>query len=626
MNLVSLFRRILLLIAVFTLTAGRLSGAQFDVLVYGATPGGIAAALAAAKDGSTVALIEPTAHVGGLMTSGLSHTDFHAFEGLTGSYLEFCQTVQKHYDAKYGPDSAQAKSTFRGAHTEPSVNELVLEQMIAAQKQITLIKRSSLVSVSRATTDGKQGMALIASATFTTSDGKRSDHTASVFIDGTYEGDLMAKAGVAYRVGREGRAEYGESLAPEAADKQLQAYNFRLTMTTNAVNRVTPSKPPGYNRADFVDLLPLLKDGRIKSIFRYDTSGIFKAQPPSLPNDKVDINDISRGPVRLSMPGHNLEWPEGDDAARRKIYAEHVRYNVGLLYFIQNDESVPATFRDEARLWGFCKDEFADNGHIPYQLYVREARRMTGVHVYKESDMDVVPGDSRAVLHTNAIAMGEYGPNCHGTFHEGPLFGGKHTGEFYKPVPPYQIPYGVLLPKEVGNLLVPVAVSSTHVGFCALRLEPIWMSLGQAAGHAASLSLKSKTPLRGISIPALQDRLHKDGSATIYLSDVLPGSKYFKAAQWFGTRGAFHGLVEYKGKVGQRGEKIISQYTKTYAAHDVEPAKVIDEALLSRWIGLLPASNKSRAISDKSLKADGTLTRGEALLKLYPYTRLASAR
>src|SRR3954462_12894839 len=150
------------------------------------------------------------------------------------------------------------------------------------------------------------------------------------------------------------------------------------------------------------------------------------------PNGKYDINDVSAGIVRLSLPGENLGWPDGDAAARLKIFNEHLRWEVGLMYFLQNDAAVPANIRNEAREFGWCKDEFVETNHLPPQLYVREARRMVGRYVFTEHDTDAAPGDARSAPRPDAIAMGDYGPNCHGTSHEGSKFGGKHTGEFYK--------------------------------------------------------------------------------------------------------------------------------------------------------------------------------------------------
>lgn len=555
---------------------------QSDVLVYGATPGGIAAAVAAAKSGCTVQLVEPTARIGGLTASGLSHTDFHSFESLSGAFLDFAQRVEAHYAKNYGKDSPQVKDSFHGTFGEPKVNLLAFEQLLAEHKSISVRKQLALTSV-KLRNNGD--MSRIESAAFTRADGKAVALAARVFIDGSYEGDLMARAGVPWRAGREGRDEYGESLAPETADGQLQAYNFRFIATREAANRVTPVAPPGYRREDFLPVLAHLESGKIKKVFAwgFEPGGMMKAHTPVLPNGKYDINDVSRGLVRLSLPGKNLDWPDGNTAMRTKIFADHLRDNVGLLYFLQNDAAVPATFRDEAREWGWCKDEFTETSGLPTQLYVREARRMVGARIYTQRDSEHAPGDARAVLHRDAIAMGDYGNNCHGTGREGTRFDGKHTGEFYNPVPPYQIPYGTLLSKSVDNLFVPVAASSSHVGFCALRLEPIWMSLGQAAGHAAALAVKENSVAQSVNVPTLQRRLLADNSALIYVSDVLPGHADWAAVQWWGSVGGLRGLAPMPAKPGQRGKNLHGQYFEANPGHAVELNQPLDTALAERW-------------------------------------------
>lgn len=592
--------RALAFLLVLTATSAAIEKSA-DVIVYGATPGGIAAAIGAARSGSSVILIEPTRRIGGLVTNGLSHADFHSLESLSGSFAEFAARVESHYIATYGDGSPQVRDCFHGTFAEPKVNLLVFTRMLAEQPRITVEIQSSLSSL---VLENRR----IRSATFTRTDGESLTCSGGIFIDGTYEGDLMAKAGVAYHVGRESRAAFGESLAPEQADRQLQAYNFRLIMTPDPENRVLAAKPAGYRREDFLEMIPALESGKIKKVFGYPSACIFKAQTPPLPNNKFDINDVSGGFIRLSLPGKNLGWPEGDEATRKRIFDEHLRDQIGLLYFLQNDEAVPAAFRDEARGWGFCNDEFEDNGHLPEQLYVREARRMEGLHRYSQTDSEHAPNDARAKFFPDAIAMGDYGNNCHGTFHEGPRFGGKHSGEFYNPVPPYQIPYGVLLPKTLDNLLVPVAVSSTHVGFCALRLEPIWMSLGQAAGHAAALALQTNTLPRNISVPDLQKALHRQKSATTYFSDLPLDAPDFAAVQWWAAKGAFHGIEPVPAKPGQRGRNLHGQYYAANPGHAAKLDETLTPELSTRWQQLAASLKIS---PEKITAAAAKTTRGD---------------
>ena len=584
---------------------------EVEVCIYGGTPAGIAAALSAARAGRSVALIEPTARIGGMVTSGLSHSDFHSFESLSGVFLDFSRRVEESYRKEYGPDSPQVEHSWRGTSGEPGVNLLIFSEMLAEHPEIELRRTAPLVATQLT---GRQ----LHSATFDGPGGELIVE-AEVFIDASYEGDLMASAGVPYRVGREGRDEYGESLAPESGGDELQGYNFRFCATQDPQNRADVQEPPGYRRDDFAALLPMFASGELEHVFGCALGEghrcIYKRQTPALPNDKFDINDVSRGPVRLSLPGLNRGWPEGDERERQDIFEEHRRHNEGLLYFLQNDEAVPAAVQEEALTWGWCLDEFVENENLPPQLYVREARRMVGAYVYTQSDSEAQPGDARTILHRDAIAMADYGNNCHGTSHEGPLIGGEHHGEFYNAVPPYQIPYGVLVPKrtDVRNLLSPVAMSASHVGFSALRLEPVWTSLGQAAGHAAALAVEQDLDVQDVPVGELQHRLHADGSATIYVSDVLPGHPDFEAVQWWGTAGGFHGL--YPPLASPRGPNIFGQYYEAVPSHAAELDRTLDDHTRRQWLELA----EELGVDDAALQENGT--RGAFIRAAHEYAR-----
>ena len=553
-----------------------------NVLIYGATPAGISAALTAAKRGSSVLLVEPYSTIGGLMTNGLSHSDFRTFEGLTGAFLDHTKRVNEYYFDRYGAYSQQAKGTFRGTHAEPHVNVAVFESALAEQPGITVLRRARLLKVQLDEKDRTR----IKSVSLESKEDRWMEVEAAVFIDASYEGDLMARAGVPYAVGREARAAYGESLAPKTADGQLQGYNFRLIMTRRPELRVMPSAPKGYSREQFIELLPLLSSGKVKTVFCSSSGGLYKAQLPPLPNGKHDVNDVSRAIVRLSLPSINNDWPDGSVQTREQLFQAHLLHNVGMLYFLQNDPEVPKRFREEARQWGWCRDEFTNTAHLPEQLYVREARRMKGVHIFTERDTEPEQNDVRSRFHPDSIAMGDYSHNCHGTGHSGPRFGGRHTGEFYKKAAPYQIPYGTLLPRKMTNLLVPVAASSSHVGFCALRLEPIWMSLGQAAGIAAHIAHSERTPVQAVNALDIQQHLHREGAATIYVSDVLPTHPDFEAVQWWGARGGLHGVAPPLEHHGQWGKHIRGQYFQAFPGHAVQSEKKLDKTLRQKWMSL----------------------------------------
>src|SRR5579871_1937760 len=274
-------RLLFLFLALFV--AAVLRAQEYDVLVYGATPSGIAAAMAAAKDGEHVLLAEPSRRIGGMMTNGLSHTDFRTLEGLNGSFLDFAQRVEAWYRETYGADSQQVRDCFHGTQFEPKVALSIFEKMLAEQSRITLHKEWALDGVK--TSSNADGEAPATSrameiALLYDADGNYHSVAAHYFIDATYEGDLMAAARVPYHVGREAGTEYGESLAPDDAEDQVQGYNFRLCMTRDPANRVPLDEPPGYLRKQFVDLLALLLSGQIHGVFSTKPTELIKAQGP----------------------------------------------------------------------------------------------------------------------------------------------------------------------------------------------------------------------------------------------------------------------------------------------------------------------------------------------------------
>ena len=593
-------------IALSIALGANVGAADPDVVVYGGTPAGVAAAVEVGRAGLRVLLVEPERWVGGMAANGLSHPDFRTFEAITGFYGDLNRRARDYYAAKYGPDSLQVKDSLRGTHAEPHVTRLLFERMLTEQKTVSVRVRHRLKSVETAGTGDARR---VTAATFTGPDGAEVRVVAAVFVDATYEGDLAAAGGAKYRVGREGKPEYGESLAPDAPDAQVQGYNFRLCMTAVPGNRLAPLAPPGYRRDDFVPVLPLFADGRVKRVFG-EKDAIYKPQIP-LPNGKQDINDVSRSAVRLSLPDVSPRWPDGSRDERAAVFAEHVRHNVGLLYFLQTDDAVPEKVRAEAREWGLCKDEFPETGNLPDQLYVREARRVDGRYVFTQKDVEHAPGDARSRFHPDAVAAGDYGPNCHGTGHTGPQIGGTHTGELYQPSPAYQIPYGVIVPAGFDNLLVPVACSFSHVGFCTLRYEVIWAALGQAAGVAAALAVTDNIAVPAVSVGEVQRRLHAAGAATTYVSDVPPGSPDFAAVQWWASKGGLHGLDPAPAKPGQRGRHIVGQYFEAFPGHAAELGRPLDGPAKGRWLAL------ARGLNLPAGDLAGAKTRGEFVRAAY---------
>ncbi len=640
-------RRLLLLLL---LLAQGLRAEQVDVLIYGATPAGIAAAISAAKDGDRVLLVEPSGGIGGMLTNGLSHGDFRTFESLSGTYLDFTHRVEKSYRDAHGADSPQVRDCFHGANGEPKVNLTVLQQMMAEQPRIHVQTHWALegVQCSSAGEDEdaatRRMRALEIALFFDETTGDYHSIAAPYFVDATYEGDLMAAAGVAYRVGREGKEDYGEPAAPATPDAQIEAYTFHFAVTRDPEKRIIPEAPFGYNPDDFRPLVPLLERGEIEQVFGTDGNMIYRLQTPPGPNGRFEVTDKPGSPIRLAMAGENDAWPDGGAGAairegndesidappfsrvglarsRERIFATQLAWSAGLLYFVQHDDSVPQKLREEAAAWGWCKDEFANSGYLPARMEIREARRMVGRYVFTQQDTEPAAEgeakterDVRAVNHPDAIAIGDFGVTCFGTAHEDPAFGGKQLGELHKLTVPYQIPYGTIVPRTVENLLVPVAVSASHVGHCSLHYEPVWMALGQAAGHAAHLARLERHPVQQISVSHLQAMLHEDGAATCYVSDIPPGSLDFSTVQWWATAGGFHEIANRTEPGAHLGKNITGPYFEAFPGHAAELDLALTPEIQSHWI-----KTATDLHLDKSMlpPADGKVTRRNWLKAAY---------
>jgi hypothetical protein len=491
-----------------------------DVVVYGATASGVVAAVAAARQGKSVLLVEPGRHTGGMVTGGLGATDYGNRAAVGGYSREFFDRVRDHYAAKYGKGSQQLRDCSDGFYFEPHVATLVFNRMLTEAKVTPLFGQ-------RLTRVVKKGTAL---ASFTTAKGDT--FAARVFIDASYEGDLMAAAGVKYHVGREARPAYKESLAgvqefsrahqwpvrvngldamkkllpfiqagppgkPGDGDRKVQAYNFRLCMTDRRDNLVPWPKPAGYDPARYELLARYLKA----------RPGVKMGQlmnPVRMPNGKTDTNN--NGPFSTDHIGANWDYPEADHATRERIREDHVRYTQGFFYFLANDPRVPAALRKEMQGWGLARDEFTDTDNWPHQLYVREARRMVGAYVMTQADiMDNREKD-------DSVGLGSYNTDSHHVQRvvraDGSVL---NEGDFQEPVSPYAIPYRSLTPKasECDNLLVPVCCSASHVVYGTIRMEPVYMSLGQASGVAATLAVEGKCSVQKVPAEKLTALLKK---------------------------------------------------------------------------------------------------------------------
>lgn len=527
----------------------------FDLCVVGATPSGIAAAVRAARAGLNVLLTQHTQHVGGMCTNGLGQWDSKSDHRRCPIFGEILDRLETHYRETYGDSSeqhvaAQYRVDRYPPHTdslharpvgsyEPSVIEGIFNDLLTAEPNIDV---QLGVYPEAADTDDRR----IRSVTFREMSGdKRVTATAETFVDATYEGDLAALAGVSYRVGREARAEYDEPHAgmlftqilfdrnepalvregrlnlhprrsrqgpidpgsPFSADNRIQAYNTRACVTRDPANRILLEQPPeGFNRAECL----------------HYTRRSLTIQCHI--NNKNSYNS----PI---LPGENWDYPEGDWATRERITQRHQQFALSWMWFLQNDPAIPAEKREEFRQWGLPKDEFTDNGHLPYEMYVREARRIVGRHVLTENDLSPVEGKMRPRCFEDSIAFTDWYMDSHSCSKDVGTFGPDYPGALGSREYPYDgklilmeecrpgmIPYRSLVTPDIENLIVPVCASSTHVAFGALRLEPVWIHLGEVAGYAAVQAHAERQSVNRISVAQLQTRLLADGAAIAFFN------------------------------------------------------------------------------------------------------------
>jgi choline dehydrogenase-like flavoprotein len=554
--------------------------AAYDLVVVGGTPGGIMAGIAAARMGRSVLLLERTDHIGGLPANGLGATDIQTRGATGGLFMTFIERVRQRYVATYGEDSPQVRHADGGYKFEPSVAEQVFEAMLAEQPNITVLRMRQFDAEPENVTMLDGVIREIRVLNRTTRAHER--YRGRVFVDATYEGDLIAAAGVPYRVGREDAREFGEPLAgrlykywrgPVAegstglGDNAIQAYNYRLPLTTREDLLVPIRRPDSYDREEFVSLIDDVVSGRHTAVemtdpgaarLIADNPGRVAAGQPAIvpgspenknlngiwrivnlvtvPNGKTDANNQHLAFISTDLPEENWPWPTASWDWRDRFAARLRDYTLGLLWFAQHDPELPQWFRDDVRRWGLSRDEYADNDHFPRQVYVREGRRMQGEHLFTAHDALPVEEGGRPPIHPSSITGSHYPLDSHATLKREP--GRVHLDGFFNHMSrPYTVPYGVIVPVGVDNLLAPVPVSGTHVGFSTLRMEPCWMALGEAAGVAGSLSIEDRTPVRSVSLPRLQQELLGRGAVLIYYRDAGPAHPNHRALQYFGIRG-----------------------------------------------------------------------------------------
>lgn len=521
-----------------------------DVIVYGGTSAAVTAAVQVKKMGKSVIIVSPDIHLGGLSSGGLGFTDTGNKEVIGGLSREFYQRLYNHYQKpeawqwqkkeEYG-NKGQGTPAIDGNNRtmwifEPHAAEQVFEDFVK-EYQLTVHRNEWLDRSKKGVT--KQGTNI---RSFRTLSGNT--YEGKMFIDVTYEGDLMAAAGVSYHVGREANSVYGEKwngvqtevfqhghhfkskispykvpndpnsgLLPEVSaappgeygsgDDKIQAYCFRMCLSNSPDNRIPFEKPQGYDPARYELLARVFASGWRETFDKYDP----------IPNRKTDTNN--HGPFSTDYIGKNYDYPEASYERRKEIIKDHELYQKGLMYFLQNDPSIPADVHEKMQQWGLPKDEFKDNGGWPHQLYIREARRMVGEFVMKEAD---ALGKTQV---PNSVGMGSYSLDSHNiqryvkedgyVQNEGDI--GVH------PDKPYSIAYGAILPKakECTNLLVPVCVSSSHIAFGSIRMEPVFMILGQSAATAAVLAINNKVTPQALPYATLRTELLKDKQRLEYV-------------------------------------------------------------------------------------------------------------
>ena len=475
-----------------------------ETFVYGSTPGGIAAAVEAARRGERVILACPKSNPGGMAASGLCTTDAvrrHLFGGLVH---EFTGRIREHYQKTLGENHPDWLLCQDGWFYEPSVAEQCFRDLLAEEENITWVKERWLSGVR---IEGRQ----IISVRLEGDSNQLYEVSARTFIDATYEGDLAAKAGVPCRVGREGRDEFGESKAgihymnwrtgeeivtPQSGEASLgiQAYCARSILTDDPQHRIPIAEPASYEQhgQDYLPLIDDFRTGRVTTI-----NQILPLK--KMPNGRYEVNGNIEALTSPNCPGVSWEYPTADRYMRQALDRFHIEHVAGLVYFLQTDSHVPGGIQLRAKEFGLHDQEFIKNGHWPWQIYVRQARRIEGRAILTQHSFTVDSSTGRTPRVQDAIAMGEHSFDvhpCHDRrwmaegFMEGVLW---YPRKAEGPAQPGQIPYGAMLPKNLDNLLVPVAMSSTHIAMSVLRMEPVWMTTGQVAGLAAAMAHQTHT-------------------------------------------------------------------------------------------------------------------------------------
>jgi len=484
-----------------------LGPAEYDLVVLGGTPSGVVAAVAAARSGCRVCLISDSEHLGGLLASGLGALDYGDTDYLGGIPAEVFRQIAAYYRDTYGPESPQYKSCCSGLRFEPHVAGLIFERL-AGHENIELLRGWRLAGL-QAPLNRIDSLLLERSQS-----GERRWLSSRVFLDATYTGDLFAEAGAPFSLGREERKLFGEDLAgvvfqdpatghplpgsSGTADSLIQACSFNLCLTDSADNSAPWPEPESYDPGNYRILHDFIRGRNEVSCEDFMT---FNA----LPNRKFEVGNNISCPLSADLVGGSQGYPEGTYEERRQIEKAHLEYLLGLWKFFRTDPGIPSGLRERFERFHPAADEFTENRNLPFQLDVREARRLHGLFTFTGKDA------LTDTLKRDAVGVGGYPLESHATGPLKPPYP-RPEGYFLLPCRPFQIPYSIMLPTWVRNLLVSCCVSASHVGYAALGHEPVRMVLGQAAGQAAALCVKYNCQVDEIPLPELQALLRQSGA------------------------------------------------------------------------------------------------------------------
>ena len=596
-----------------------------DVCVYGGTSAGVMAAYAAKKAGKSVMLIEPGQHLGGLSAGGLGATDIGNKFAITGLARDFYRRIGKHY-------GKLEQWTF-----EPHVAENLFGQYMK-EANVPVLKGYRLVDV---VMNGKLIKEVTVENAAPPSSKTNRVIRAKQFIDCTYEGDLMAKAGVAYTVGREANSQYGETwngvqlldkhqfpdgvdpyvvpgkpesgllygvsnaklVSTGSGDRSIQAYNYRMCLTDDPANRLAITRPGSYDSTNYELLLRQIQKKEPKELTWNLMHFVM------MPNRKTDVNNC--GGFSTDMIGANFDYADATYARRTQIIRDHEQYTKGLFYFIGHDPRIPKHLRDEMLQWGYPKDEYLDNGHFSHQLYIREARRMVGEYVMTQANCE-----GKATV-TDGVGMAAYTMDSHNCQRlvvnspdRAPMVrneGDVQVGGF----PSYPISYRSMVPKRgsVQNLLVPVCLSATHIAYGSIRMEPVFMVLGQSAAVAACQAIDEQKTVQDINIKRLQTRLTQNplmnGSRPEILIDNDDTTRVRLTSNWIReTKGGKYGasMLLDDGKSGPKSVRFMLPQNRlgryrVYVYNPILPVRADSPAQYDRLTEAgTPDRNKSRHV------------------------------